>query len=344
MKRGLLVVNLGTPDSPNVPEVRRYLREFLSDPRVIDIPAWQRALLLNTVILPFRPAKSAAAYKKIWTDEGSPLLVHGEALVKKLRAALGDSVPVELGMRYGEPSLRTAIGKLTEAGVDRIVAFSLFPHYASSSWGTAVEKIAEEVARLTVTPALNLLPVYYDHPAFIRSLAAVTRPQLEAPYDKLLLSYHGLPERHMRATDATQKHCLEKTDCCAAVVAANSSCYRAQCYATTRALTAALELPDSKVEVAFQSRLGRTPWIQPFTDVRLEALPSEGVKRLVVAVPSFTADCLETVEEIGMRGREAFLAAGGEELRLVPCLNAEDSWVEGILEIVAEETQLAGTQ
>jgi ferrochelatase len=320
--------------------VRPFLREFLSDPRVLDMPGWTRSLLLNTVILPFRPAKAARAYAKIWTEEGSPLLVHGRNLAAALRARLGEETPVALGMRYGTPSLRDGLAELVDAGVSEVVAFSLFPHYASSSWGSAIAKLGEEVGRFNVTPYLTCLPVYYDHPAFVRALAAVSGPSLEAPYDKLLLSYHGLPERHVRASDASGTHCLASADCCEAIIPANRACYRAQCHATTRALTAELGLSADKVETAFQSRLGRTPWIRPFTDERLTALPKEGVKRLVVAVPSFAADCLETLEEIGIRGRADFLAAGGEELTLVPCLNSHAAWVEAILEILAEQTHL----
>jgi ferrochelatase len=330
-RSGLLLINLGTPESPRTDDVRRYLREFLSDPRVIDIAGWARALLLNLVILPFRPRKSAEAYRSIWTDRGSPLLIYGKELRDKLQALVGPEVPVVLAMRYQKPSLADALDQLQAAGVERIVAFPLFPHYASSSFGSAVEALYAEAGKRNNTPFLDVFPAYYDHPAFLRALTAVTRKSLAAfQPDKLLISFHGLPERHMRASDPTGAHCLASDDCCAAMTEANRYCYRAQCYATARSLAAALGLPDSRWEVAFQSRLGRDPWIRPFTDERIAALPGEGVKRLAVAVPSFVADCLETLEEIAMRGQEDFVAAGGEELALVPCLNAEDVWVRAV--------------
>ena len=341
-RAALLLINLGTPDAPETPAVRRYLREFLSDPRVIDLAAWKRSLLLNAVILPFRPGRSAAAYQLIWTERGSPLLFHGQDLAAALQERLGDAVQVELAMRYGRPSIAAAVQALQAAGIDRVVALPLFPQYASSSWGSAVQELYAQAGRLTNTPSVQVLDSFYADPGYIEAFAQVTRPVLDelAP-DRVLMSFHGLPERHMRQSDLSRgEHCLKRDDCCAAVREVNRYCYRAQSYATARALAAALGLTDASYEVAFQSRLGRDPWIQPFTDVRVRELAQEGVRRLAVVVPSFVADCLETLEEIAMRAREDFVAHGGEELRLVPSLNAHPAWVDAILAMLREQTTL----
>lgn len=333
---GLLLINLGTPASPATGDVRRYLREFLSDPRVLDIAAWKRSLLLNLVILPFRPSKSGEAYRKIWDPErGSPLLYHGQDLAQALQAKLADETRVKLAMRYQEPSIGDALRAFQREGIDRITVFPLFPHYASSSWGSAIEKLYAEAGKLNNTPSLRVLEPYYDHPAFVDAYAAITRRALDAfAPDTLLMSFHGLPERHMHASDVSGTHCLASASCCDAITTANRSCYRAQCYATARALATSLDLSDDRYEVAFQSRLGRTPWIQPYTDVRIQELARAGVQKLAVVVPSFTADCLETLEEIAIRGQEDFKAHGGAELRLIPCLNSEPAWVEAIATIV----------
>jgi ferrochelatase len=329
---GLLLINLGTPSAPETGPVRRYLREFLSDPRVLDIHPVARWLLLNLVILPTRPAKSAEAYRKVWMDRGSPLLVHSLDLLEKVRARL-PGVPVELGMRYQEPSLAGALERLLAAGCDRVTVLPLYPQYASSSTGSTLEEVWRLAGRLWNTPALRVVPPFYDHPAFLDAFAAVARPVLdEVAPDLVLMSFHGLPERQVKKSDATGRHCLASATCCDAIVDANRMCYRAHCFATARGLAERLGLAG-KYEVAFQSRLGRTPWIRPFTDVRVQELAAQGTKRIAVLSPSFVADCLETLEEVGLRLREDFLAHGGEELRLVPSLNATDAWVEAVLRI-----------
>ena len=328
-RTGLLLLQLGTPDAPRPREVRRYLREFLSDPRVIDIPGPLRWLLLNTVILPFRPRVSARAYASVWSAEGSPLLVHSRGFQAALAKRLGDGWVVELGMRYGNPGIPAAAERLAAADVERVVVFPLFPHYASSSAGSALERALGVLGAHWNVPALATVPAFYDHPAFVGALAGVTRAALaERPVDHVLMSYHGLPERQVRKSDPTGAHCLEREDCCDAVVPANRHCYRAQCAATTRALAAALGLAPDAHSMAFQSRLGRTPWIRPYTDHRLPELHARGVRRLAVLCPSFVADCLETVEEIGIRGREQWRELGGESLELVPCVNAAPAWVD----------------
>ena len=333
---GVLLVNLGTPDAPQAAEVRRYLREFLSDPRVLDISALGRWLLLNLIILPTRPAKSAAAYRKIWGADGSPLLSHSRALCEQVRAALPE-LQVELAMRYGNPSIRAGLTALRDRGCDRIVVFPLYPQYAASSTGSTVEAVYREAAGLWNTPYLSVVPPFFDEPGFIAAFAEVGAPVLaEFKPDHVLYSFHGLPERHMHKSDVSGTHCLRSPDCCATIVAANRHCYRAQCYATAAALTARLGLAPGTSSVSFQSRLGRAVWIRPYTDIVLPELARRGVKRVAVFCPAFVADCLETLEEIGIRAEEDFKAAGGEALRLVPSLNAHPAWVRAAAELVRE--------
>lgn len=335
---GVLLINLGTPDAPEVPEVRRYLDEFLSDPRVLDIAPLARWLLLHLVILRTRPRESAAAYRKIWTDRGSPLLYHSLDLVEKVQQVLGEAVHVELAMRYQNPSIASALGRLRGHSVDRIVALPLFPQYSSAATGSAIEKLLEEASKDWNVPSIQVVPPFYDHPSFIDSFAAVARPVLdEFKPDRILLSYHGLPERHVIKSDASGgAHCLRSKECCSRIVGTNRNCYRAQCYATSRALGERLSLSPDDWEVSFQSRLGRDPWIKPYSDERINALPAEGVKRLAVLCPAFVADCLETLEEIGIRAKEDFIGHGGEDLRLVPSLNSHDRWVQSVVELLRE--------
>jgi ferrochelatase len=338
---GLLLCNLGTPDQPTPASVRRYLRQFLSDPRVLDIHPVGRWLLLNLIILPLRSSKSAAAYRKIWSERGSPLLWHSEDLVAAVRRQLGPDWVVELGMRYGHPSIGSALEKLRNAGADRIVVFPLYPQYAVSSTGSTVAEVFRLAARPWSPPSLTFVEAFYEDPGFIDAFAAVGGPILKsAEPDHVLMSFHGLPERHMRKTDATSRHCLASADCCERIVPANRNCYRAQCYATARALAGRLGLAEGSWSVSFQSRLGRTPWIHPYTDVVIPRLAAEGKKRLVVFSPAFVADCLETVEEIGMRAKEQFVAAGGEQLTLVPSLNATPAWVDAVVALARR--QVAG--
>ena len=328
MTQGVLLINLGTPRSTETSDVRRYLREFLSDPRVIDTGPLARWLLVNLVIAPFRAPKTAALYRNIWSETGSPLLVNGLTLRTALAAKLGSDWRVELGMRYGEPSLAQALDRLAAARVSRIVALPLFPQWAASSSGSAEARLAELAAARPGLAPIETLPEFYDAPGFVEAVAEVTRPRLVAfRADHVLFSYHGLPERHMRASDPTGAHCLASPSCCDAVVEANAHCYRAQCHATTRALAAALELPPDAWSIGFQSRLGREPWIKPYTDLLLPDLAKAGVKRLAVLCPSFVADCLETLEEVGIRLSQQWRGLGGDALELVPCVNAHPGFV-----------------
>jgi ferrochelatase len=324
---GLLLVQLGTPDAPTPRAVRRYLAEFLSDPRVIDMPAPLRRLLLHGVILRTRPRASAAAYQKIWTAEGSPLRFHSEAFASALSRELGDAYSVSLGMRYGQPDVDRALAALASAGTDRLLVWPLFPQHSEAATSSALARVFQRLPRFHFGRVRALGPCY-DEPGFIAAWAAVARPALaEARPDHVLMSYHGLPERQIRAADVSGRHCLMSDDCCEGTVGARHGCYRAQCFATSRALAAALALPPGRHSTSFQSRLGRTPWIKPYTDHELPRLFGAGVRRLAVMCPAFVADCLETLEEIGMRAREQWLALGGESLVLVPSLNATPDWV-----------------
>ena len=331
LRRGILLVHLGTPDAPRPAEVRRYLVEFLSDPRVIDIAAPARWLLVRGIIGPFRSRKSAAAYRKVWTDQGSPLRVHGEALTTALGDELGPDYAVELGMRYGQPSIASALARLSERGVERIVALPLFPQYSTAATGSARAEIMAAAGRDWDVPAVSVLSEFHALPAFVEAQAAIAAPLLDRfQPDHVLMSYHGLPERQIRRSDPTGGHCLAAANCCEPEAGPPPRCYRAQCLATSRALTDALALDPDRVSSAFQSRLGRTKWIEPYTDYVLPELAERGVKRLALMSPSFAADCLETVEELDIRGRDQWRELGGEDFLLVPCVNADSRWVKGL--------------
>lgn len=331
-RTGLLLVNLGTPASPRPADVRTYLREFLSDPRVIDLPAWRRRLILELFILPFRPRRSGEAYAKIWDERGSPLLLNGLALAEKVQARVGPPVAVELAMRYGEPSIPRVLDRMVAAGVSRVVVFPLYPQYSSAATGSTVEKVCAEASRRWNTPFLSFVPPFYDEPAFIEPLVALTRAHLHvAEVERVFFSFHGLPERQMRKSDPTRAWCLVAADCCARPSAAQVHCYRAQCFATARLLADRLGVPESKRVVAFQSRLGRDPWIRPYTDQALIAEARAGRKRAAILSPAFVADCLETLEELGLRAVASWKAHGGETLTLIPCLNATDAWADGVV-------------
>lgn len=333
-KVGVLLVNLGTPDTPRPSEVRRYLREFLSDPRVIDINPIGRWLLLFLIILPLRPRRSAEAYEKIWGKGGSPLLVNGQALREAVAERL-DQVPVALAMRYGSPSIAGALDELRAAGCDQLVVVPLFPQYAASSTGSAVEAVYREAGRRWNTPFITVVPPFFDDLRFVEAFAQVAQPVLDdLRPDHVLMSFHGLPERHMKKSDESGRHCLYGDECCNKLVAANRNCYRAQCFATAAALAGRLALPEGGWSVCFQSRLGRDPWIRPYTDERIVELARAGVERVAVMCPAFVADCLETLEEIGIRAEADFRAAGGKALRLVPSLNAHPAWVDAVVGLV----------
>lgn len=326
MKNGLILLNLGTPDSTKVKDVRKYLRQFLSDPRVLDIPWLLRTMLLNLVILPTRPKKSAAAYKRIWQENGSPLLINTINLADKASKLLGENWHVEVAMRYANPSIKDIIAKMHAKRVEKIFVLPLFPQYASSSYGSAVASLYQELTKYDYVMPVYVKEPYYDDKEFVNIISKDIQKKL-APDDFLLMSFHGLPERHVIRSDGGKlpKGCDLKSHC-PKITAANLTCYRAQCYATAKAVAKKLNMQN--YEVAFQSRLGKTPWIQPYTDEFLEEILNRGFKSLIVACPSFTSDCLETIEEIGMELKEQWLDMGGEKFQLVSCLNDNNDWAE----------------
>lgn len=332
MKKGVLLVNLGSPDSPSVPDVRRYLREFLMDGRVIDV-AWPvRFCIVNFAILPSRPKESAHAYQSIWTPEGSPLVVTSRNVAKKLQARV--PAPVELAMRYQNPSIPFAVKQLADKGVDDLLVIPLFPHYAMSSYETAVVRVREVAAQVAPGMRVETKRPYYSEPDYIAALLATAEAHLAKPFDHLLFSFHGVPERQIRKSDPTGCHCLKVPDCCEVESPAHEFCYRAQCFRTVAAFAKAAGLPKEIYSVAFQSRLGRDPWLSPPTDKELERLAGQGMKKLLVICPAFVSDCLETIEEIGMRGKETFLNAGGESFTMIPCLNEHPKWIEALENMV----------
>jgi ferrochelatase len=315
-----------------VPDVRRYLREFLMDGRVLDAPWPIRFFVVHCLILPFRPKQSAEAYHKIWTPEGSPLIVISKKVHAELQRRL--PLPVELAMRYQEPSIPAAVDKLRAQGVTDLLPIPLFPHYAMSSFETAIERVKAVVARRAPGMQVRVQPPCYQDDDYITALVASAEPWLKQDFDRLLFSFHGLPERHLRKSDPTRAHCLTVKDCCKVPSPAHAFCYRHQCFATVNAFVAKAGLPASKYAVSFQSRLGRDPWLKPYTDFELARFAKEDVKKLVVMCPAFVSDCLETLEEIGLRGRETFLANGGSAFALVPCLNDNALWLKALENMV----------
>lgn len=336
-RTGLLLVNLGTPDSPAPEDVGRYLKQFLMDKWVLDIAAPLRWFLVNVLIVPKRKFASGEAYETIWTERGSPLLFHLRDLAEKVRARADRFDHVEIAMRYGSPSIEKGLRALQSAGVDEILVFPLYPQYAESSTRSSKEECERVAREIRLQARLKFVKDYYEHPAFIRAFVEeIRRATGETEPDRLLLTFHGLPERHVSRLDPSGSHCLKRADCCAAIVPENRDCYRAQSFATARAITRELGFDASKVVVSFQSRLGRTPWIKPFTDEVIPRLAEDGVKTLAVACPSFAADCLETIEEMGDRGRRLFTDNGGRRFDLASCPNSSDAWADGVVQIANE--------
>jgi ferrochelatase len=333
-KKGALLINLGSPDSPEPGDVKKYLREFLMDGRVMDAPYLIRFGVVHGCILPFRPKQSAHAYQQIWTHDGSPLI----ATSRRVRDALQErvTIPVELAMRYQNPSIENALENLLKQDVDEVLLITLFPHYAMSSFETAVERVKAVLKKMAPEVALTVVPPYYNDPDYIAALVESASSFIKSDFDHLLFSFHGVPERHLHKSDPTGCHCLKINKCCEIPSPAHATCYRAQCLATMKAFISAAEIPASQSSFAFQSRLGRDPWLQPYTDVELARLAKNGVKRLLVICPAFVTDCLETLEEIGMRGRETFLAAGGEDFQMIPCLNEHPKWIAFLERLVRE--------
>lgn len=320
-------MNLGSPDSTSTGDLHTYLMEFLMDKRVIDYPWLFRKVLVGGIIVPFRAAKSAEAYKTIWTSEGSPLIVLTRQLKEALQATIDE--PVEIAMRYGNPTVGEGFERLLARvpDLEEVIAIPLYPHYAMASYETAVE-YAQEVHRKKRYPfKLEFIRPFFNDPNYLRALSEHMRPYLQEEYDHILFSYHGIPARHLLKTDPTRHHCLHSNHCCDTVSPAHATCYRHQCFATTRAMVRLLGIPEGKYSNSFQSRLGKG-WLEPFTDIRLEEMPKEGIKRLLILCPAFISDCLETLEEIAIRGKETFIGAGGVSYTMIPCLNVNPLLVE----------------
>ncbi|MBT8209544.1 MAG: ferrochelatase [Eudoraea sp.] len=326
MKKGVLLVNLGSPDSPTSKDVKPYLDEFLMDERVIDVPKWLRTILVRGIILQTRPKRSAKAYQKIWWEEGSPLIVISERFQNKVKEQV--SIPVALGMRYGSMSIEKALRELETAGVTEVLLVPLYPHYAMSSYETVVVKALEVQQSIFPEMHMTTFPAFYSNDDYIKVLADSIAAGLEDfDYDHILFSYHGIPERHIRKSDPTKFHCKIDGKCCQTNSVAHYTCYRHQCYDTTERVKAYMNLDKEKVSSSFQSRLAGDPWLKPYTDFEFERLAKDGKKKLAVVTPAFVSDCLETLEEIAMEGKEQFEEAGGEHYKHIPCLNDSDAWV-----------------
>jgi ferrochelatase len=331
MKHGLLFINLGTPNSTHIADINKYLREFLTDKRVIDMPYPIRYVLVYALIVPFRSKKSAHAYEAIWTNQGSPLLFHSQNLINCLRKTVGTQFNIALGMRYGNPSIASAINHLKDC--ETITILPLYPQYSSAATGSSIEEAVRIISNQEVIPSFNIIRDFYQHPAYISSLAQLIKRHSK-DQEHLLLSYHGIPERQIHKGGC-------KTICsgrCDPISEENQSCYKAQCYQTSLLLAQELKLRPDQYSTAFQSRLGKMSWIKPYTDDILTKLAEKGIKYLAIACPSFTADCLETLEEIGIRAKEQWQKLGGQGFTLIPCLNSNEQWVNAIIDIVKPAT------
>jgi ferrochelatase len=337
---GVLIVNLGTPDSPKTPDVRKYLREFLMDGRVIDIPGIFRFILVNGIIAPFRAPKSAKTYRELWEDRGSPLKFYGEDVVADLANQLGEKYMVRLAMRYQSPSLDTVLAEMYQAAVEKIIVVPLFPQYASATTGSVHEKVMEIVSKWQIIPSISFISNFYQKPAFAKFFADRARNYMkEHDFDHYIFSYHGVPERQIRKGDINKDQC-KFGSCCDVISSKNQYCYRAQCFETTRLIVKELGLKEGEYTTAFQSRLGRDPWLQPYTDKTIEKLAAEGKKNILAFSPAFVADCLETTIEVGEEYKELFEEKGGKHWQLVESLNNSPEWTALLKELVKPEAAL----
>lgn len=331
-KKGVLLVNLGTPDSPTYGGLRRYLNQFLTDRRVIDLPWLFRNMLFKGIVVPIRSGKVSKLYQKLWTSEGSPLKVFGERVSSGVQDRLGDDeYVVELAMRYQNPSLESALLKLRDKKVDEIIVFPLFPQYASATTGSIFEEVMKILAKWEQIPSVRLINSYYDHPDVVKLYADKARKHNLEDYDHFIFSFHGVPKRYLKKEN---NHCKCDTKCCQKIVDANKFCYSAQCHQTAYAIANELGIPSDKFTVSYQSRFGPEEWIQPYTDKVMEEQLEKGNKNLLVFSPAFVADCLETTIEIGYEYKEEFVEAGGERLDLVESLNDDPRWMDAITSIV----------
>ena len=334
-RTGILIVNLGTPDSFNRKDVKKYLAEFLMDGRVIDIPFWKRFLLVRGIIAPFRSKKVSLEYNKLWLDQGSPLMVYGRELVSKLQNLFdtkGDETVVELAMRYQSPSITSGLNQLKEKGVERIIVFPLFPQYASATIGSVAQKVMEDMSKWEVIPSIEFINDYHDEPEYISAFAQKVKSDIDKQRpDHVLFSYHGIPERHLENIQKQNHKLCSWPNCqCAQQNEVKRFCYRSACFNTTKLIAEKAGIDKDKYTTSFQSRLGKSPWIKPYTDVTIEELAKEGVKNILVVSPSFVADCLETTLEIGEQYKELFIENGGEQFEFTKSLNAEENWAKAI--------------
>ncbi|MBA3237869.1 MAG: ferrochelatase [Parachlamydiaceae bacterium] len=335
MKTGVLLINLGTPDSPAPKDVKRYLIEFLTDGRVIDLPWLQRQVLVRGFIVPRRYKISAKAYKEIWTCEGGPLLMHGKRLKIALQKELGEVFEVELAMRYQNPSIEVGLNSLIQKGVSKVIILPLFPHYASATTGSVQQKVMEILSKRQIIPKVTFIDQYCDHPGLIDAFCASAKAHTISDYDHVLFSFHGLPERQLTKVDCN-KHCLKSATCCEKIAANNKNCYAAQCYATANAIAKNLQLSKENYTISFQSRLGKEPWLQPYTAQTIIDFAKNKKEKILVFCPSFVCDCLETLYEINVEYTEDFKKAGGKQLTLVDGLNDSLTWVQGLRKIIHE--------
>lgn len=337
MKEAILLINLGTPKAPSQVFVARYLTQFLNDKRVIDINPILRFILVNLIIVPFRSLKSSKLYKHIWTKEGSPLLINSTQLKEKIQKKVGEKYIVELAMRYQTPSIKSVLEKLRKQQPEKIYVLPLYPQYASSSTGSTIEEVLNQIKGWEVIPNLNIISKFYDHPKFIEALLDEGKKYNINDYDHVLFSYHGLPERQIsKGSLHYGSRSCNLGDCCNSITKNNQYCYRANCFETTRQLVKGLNIPEGKYTLAFQSRLDKK-WLQPFSDKVIEELGKKGCKKVLVFSPAFVADCLETIYEIGTEYDEIFKEHGGEKMTLVNSLNSNDAWISALLQIVTNK-------
>jgi ferrochelatase len=337
-KKAILLVNLGSPDSPSVTDVKNYLREFLMDERVIDLPKLARTLLVRGIIVPFRSPKSAAKYQTIWTEKGSPLIFITQELVKLVAEKTG--LPTYMTMRYANPTPTVVLDEIhtKHPDLDELIMLPLYPHYAMSSFETAVEHVKNAFNKGKYAFQLKVVKPFYNHPSYIAALANSIRPFVNdfPDYDHVLFSYHGIPERHVKKSDPTGAHCLSCANCCEVDSSAHAFCYRHQIITTTQLVGDQLGLPKDKFSFSFQSRLGADKWLKPYTAALLKEMPNASIKKLLIVSPAFVSDCLETLEEIHVEGQEDFMHAGGEKFVAVPCLNTNSDWVATIEQLINE--------
>lgn len=337
MTTGVLLINLGTPDNPTVSSVRRYLAEFLTDPRVVDLPSVVRYLLVYGIILPFRCKKTAKAYQAIWTEQGSPLRIISQSCQRLVQQQLGSNFCVTLGMRYGNPSIASAIDHLQQKHCEKIIVLPLFPQYSSAATGSAIAKALSILQQQQNIPSVDIIHDFYNHPQYIQTYVHhIQHMSEQRNHEFYLFSYHGLPERQILKSEMTENLHCDRSQACPAITQDNRFCYRAQCYATTQLIADGLHLEKNQYQTSFQSRLGRTPWIKPYTDEILAKLYQQGIRNIAVICPSFVSDCLETLEEISLRARIQWKNLGGNQLTLIPCLNTQPSWIEALANIIRE--------